>query len=120
MAQDWQELTRLTQSNPIIVERVRLADKKIAIEGDFELPPLVRLTIEDQVFVMAFVRCEGTIKEMEKTFGVSYPTIKSRLGRIAKQLEFVETVVSPPRDEILASLERGEITAQEAIERLSK
>jgi hypothetical protein len=57
---------------------------------------------------------------MEKTFGVSYPTIKSRLGRIAKQMEFVETVVSSPRDEILASLEHGEITAQEAIERLSK
>ena len=69
---------------------------------------------------MAFVRCEGTIKEMEKTFGVSYPTIKSRLSRIAQQLEFVETVVSPPRNEILASLERGDITAQEAIERLSK
>jgi len=54
------------------------------------------LTLEDQVFVMAFVRCEGTIKEMEKTFGVSYPTIKNRLGRIGKQLEFVETIVSSP------------------------
>ena len=120
MAQDWQELTRLTQGKPIVVERVRLDDKKIAIEGEFELPPLARLTLEDQVFVMAFVRCEGTIKEMEKTFGVSYPTIKNRLGRIGKQLEFVETVVSSPRNEILASLERGDITAQEAIERLEK
>ena len=120
MSQDWQELTKLTQGNPVFVERVRLVDNKISIEGEFELPPLARLTSEDQVFVMAFVRCEGTIKEMEKTFGVSYPTIKSRLGKIAKQLEFVETVVSPPRDEILASLEHGEITAQEAIERLSK
>ena len=120
MAQDWQELTRLTQGKPVVVERVRLVDNKIAIEGEFELPPLARLTSEEQIFVMAFVRCEGTIKEMEKTFGVSYPTIKNRLGKIAKQLEFVETVVSSPRDEILASLGRGEITAQEAIERLSK
>ncbi len=120
MAQDWQELTRLTQGKPVVVERVRLTDNKIAIEGEFELPTLARLTSEDQIFVMAFVRCEGTIKEMEKSFGVSYPTIKSRLGKIARQLELVETVVSPPRDEILASLERGEISAQEAIERLSK
>lgn len=120
MKQDWQELTQLTMGKPIVVERVRLADGKIAIEGEFELPPLARLTSEDQIFVMAFVRCEGTIKEMEKTFGVSYPTIKNRLGKIAKQLEFVETVVVLPRDEILASLERGEITAREAIERLSK
>jgi len=120
MAQDWQELSRITQGKPIVVERVRLADGRIAVEGEFELPPLARLTLEDQIFVMAFIRCQGTIKEMEKTFGVSYPTIKSRLGKIARQLEFVETVVSSPRDEILASLERGEITAQEAIERLSK
>ena len=120
MAHDWQELTRLTEGKPIVVERVRLTDKKIAVEGEFELPPLARLTLEDQVFVMAFVRCEGTIKEMEKTFGVSYPTIKSRLSRIAQQLEFVETVVPPPREDIMTSLERGEITAREAIERLSK
>jgi hypothetical protein len=120
VTQDWQELTRLTQGNPIVVEKVRLIEGKITIEGEFELPPLAKLTSEDQVFVMAFVKCEGTIKEMEKSFGVSYPTIKARLGKIAKQLEFVETVVSQPRDEILASLERGEISAHEAIERLSK
>jgi len=120
MTQDWQTLTRLTQGKPIVVERVRLTESKIAIEGEFELPSLARLISEDQVFIMAFIRCDGSIKEMEKTFGVSYPTIKNRLGKIAKQLEFVETVVSPSRDEILASLERGEITAQEAIERLSK
>jgi hypothetical protein len=120
MAQDWQELTRLTQGAPFTVERVRLAGKPIAIEGDFDLPPLARLTADDQVFVMAFVRCEGTIKDMEKTFGVSYPTIKSRLARIARQLELVETVESLPRNEILASLESGQISAVEAIERLSK
>src|SRR5947209_8382479 len=51
-AQDWQELTRLTQGRPIVVERVRLADRDIAVEGRFELPQLARLTAEDQVFVM--------------------------------------------------------------------
>ena len=117
---DWQELTRLTQGAPFVIERVRLTDSDIAIEGAFDLPPLARLSAEDQVFVMAFVRSEGTIKEMEKTFGVSYPTIKSRLSRIADQLQFVETVFTPPKHDIIAALERGEITAEEAIERLSK
>ena len=88
---DWQELTQLTQGQPIVVERVRLADKAIAIEGCFELPQLARLSLEDQVFATAFVRCHGSIKEMEQIFGVSYPTIKSRLTRIAKSLEFVDT-----------------------------
>ncbi len=119
---DWQELTKLTQGTPVIVERVRIVDSDIAIEGQFELPPLARLTAEDQVFVMAFVKSDGSIKEMERIFGVSYPTIKGRLSRIAGQFQMVESVTpaEPNKEEVLASLERGEITAAEAIERLSK
>ena len=119
---DWQELTRLTQGSPIIVEKVRLIDSDIAIEGQFELPPLARLSAEDQIFVMAFVKNDGSIKDMEKAFGVSYPTIKSRLSRIAGQFQMVEIISSPApqREETIAALERGEITAAQAIERLSK
>ena len=120
-AKDWQELTKLTQGAPLVVERVRLGD--IAIEGAFELPQLARLTLEDQVFVAAFLKSHGSIKEMEQVFGVSYPTVKARLNRIAAQLEFVDTNPAPlnsktGRSEILDRLERGEITAGEAIRQL--
>ncbi|MCP4704195.1 MAG: DUF2089 domain-containing protein [candidate division Zixibacteria bacterium] len=90
MAKDWQELTKLTGDEPIVVERVRLTNKDIAIEGSFELPPLAQLTMEDQIFAAAFVQSHGSIKEMERLFGVSYPTIKSRLNKIGDQLDFVE------------------------------
>ncbi len=115
---EWQELTRLTQGQPLVVERVRLAGKDIAIEGSFELPQLARLSAEDQVFVVAFLRSHGSIKEMEQVFGVSYPTIKARLTRIAGSLEFVETDPGPPRAEVLERLARGEIDATEAIRAL--
>jgi hypothetical protein len=115
---DWQELTRLTQGQPIVVEKVRLTGKDIAIEGRFELPQLARLNLEDQVFVVAFVRSHGSIKEMEQVFGVSYPTIKSRLTRIARSLEFVDTNPQPTRAEILGRLNRGEIDAEQAIREL--
>ena len=116
MASDWQELTKLTQHQPIVVERVRLTDRDITIEGSFDLPQLARLSLEDQVFVAAFIRSHGSIKEMEQVFGVSYPTIKARLNRIAGSLEFVETNPIPSQSEILDRLNRGEITAQEAIQ----
>lgn len=117
---DWQELTQLTQGQPIVIERISVVGKDIAIEGVFELPQLARLSQEDQVFITAFVRSHGSIKEMEQTFGVSYPTIKSRLNRISKSLEYVETNPAPPRAEILDRLDRGEITAQEAIEEMER
>src|ERR1700742_1147721 len=121
MAKDWQELTKLTQGAPLVVERVRMGD--IAIEGAFELPQLARLTLEDQVFVAAFLKSHGSIKEMEQVFGVSYPTVKARLNRIAGQLEFVDTNPAPLRPDsarslILDQLERGEISAAEAIRQL--
>lgn len=112
---DWQELTKLTQGRPIVVERVRLTEKDVAIEGSFELPQLARLNLEDQVFIIAFVRSHGSIKEMEQVFGVSYPTIKARLNRIAESLEFVDTNPTPSQAEILDRLKRGEIDAQAAI-----
>ena len=116
---DWQELTKLTQGQPIVVERVRLEGRDIAIEGRFELPQLAQLSSEDQVFIMAFLRCHGSIKEMEQTFGVSYPTIKSRLNRIAGRFEFVDTNPAPPRrTDVIDRLQRGEITAQDAIREL--
>ena len=112
---DWQALTRLTGGAAFQIERIRLADQDVAIDGHFEPPPLALLPAEDQVFVAAFVRCHGSIKQMEKYFGVSYPTIKNRLNRIADQLEFVDTSPHPSRAEVLDRLSRGEIAADEAV-----
>jgi hypothetical protein len=122
MAKDWLELTRLSGGSAMVVERVRLMDKDIAIEGQFDLPSLARLSAEDQIFVAAFIKADGSIKELERIFGISYPTVKNRLARIAGQIEYVEmkTTPSTSREAVLQQLERGEISAQEAIERLAQ
>jgi hypothetical protein len=114
---DWQELTNLTRGRPFVVERVRLANG-VAVEGSFEPPQLGQLSLEDQVFVTAFVRCHGSIKEMERIFGVSYPTIKSRLNRITQMLDCVETDPAPSRADVIDRLRRGEINAQQALREL--
>ena len=108
-------MLRIAQGSPIVIERVRIPEKQVAVEGAFTLPELARLSLEDQVFITAFLRSHGSIKEVEQIFGVSYPTIKSRLNRIAGLLEFVDTNPSPSRAEVLERLKNGEITAAEAI-----
>ncbi|MRR11042.1 DUF2089 domain-containing protein [bacterium] len=121
MGHDWHELTDLAADREFVVTEVRLKDSGIAIAGEFELPLLAGLRYEDQVFVGEFVRCHGSIKHMEKAFGVSYPTIKNRLNRIAARLQLVHVEIEPipePSDEVLDLLERGEISAEEAAERL--
>jgi hypothetical protein len=118
MIHEWQELTRLTKGEDVMIEQVKLMKSGITIKGLFELPALSRLTLEDQIFVIAFIRCHGSIKVMEELFGISYPTVKNRLNRIAQLLEFVE--VNPPtsRADILEQLETGEITVEEAEQKL--
>ncbi|MHB8105323.1 MAG: DUF2089 domain-containing protein [Dehalococcoidales bacterium] len=120
MAREWHELTRMTRGKPITIERVRLADSDIAIEGSFSLPPLASLSAEDQVFIMAFIRCSGSIKDMEELFGISYPTVKNRINRIAKQFEFISIEKIPIEEDVIDALEHGDISADEAIRRLSK
>src|SRR5512136_2025597 len=118
MKSDWQELTRITHGEPFTVERVRIEGSGIALEGSFELPPLARLTMEDQIFVTAFVRCHGSIKEMEALFGISYPTVKNRLNAIAGQLEFVDINPPTPKTDVLDQLDKGEISVEEALKKL--
>jgi hypothetical protein len=123
IARDWNALTRITAGAAFDIERIRLLDDDVVIEGRFELPALARLSSEDQVFVAAFVRCHGSIKQMEKFFGASYPTIKNRLNRIGALLPMVEVdapaeAEGPSVGELLTRLERGEMQVNEVLRRL--
>ena len=116
MSNEWHELTDLTGDRAFVVTEVRL-ENGVTIEGAFDLPPLARLRYEDQVFVSAFVRSHGSIKEMEKAFGVSYPTVKNRLNRIGNMLDFVDITPEPEPEtarsgpigsEVLRQLDSGQ------------
>ncbi len=91
----------------------------LAVEGEFELSALGKLSPEDQVFVIAFVRHHGSLKRMESLFGISYPTVKNRLNAISAKLD--KNFEAPsPNLEVLEQLSRGELTLAEALERISE
>ncbi len=125
---EWQALTKLTGGAAFEIERVRLLAQDVAIEGHFEVPPLAQLAAEDQIFVVAFVRCHGSIKQMEKFLGVSYPTIKNRLNRIGALLPFAEIDPDPDPErppvrspgELLSQLERGALSVDDVLRQLRK
>ena len=118
MKKEWANLTRLTGEREITIERVSIDGEGVAIEGPFDLPPLARLTAEDQVFVAVFVKSHGSIKQMEKHFGISYPTVKNRLNRIGDQLRFVDVESIADRSEVLDRLAKGEIGVGDALKEL--
>ena len=123
MSKEWQVLSKLGAGGAVEILRARLVEQDVVVEGPFELPPLARLSSEDQTFVAAFVRCHGSIKQVEQLFGVSYPTIKNRLNRIGAQLPFVEVApkpAPPSASELLTRLERGELSVDEVLNHLQQ
>ncbi len=90
----------------------------VSLDGEFEISPLGRLPLEDQLFVVAFLRTHGSIKKMEGLFGISYPTVKNRLNALTAELD--KSFEAPtPSSVILDQLARGEISVDEALEGMS-
>ena len=123
MKKDWEQLTKMTGDRSVTVQKVAIDGEDVTIDGAFELPPLARLKADDQVFVAVFVKCHGSIKQMEKHFGISYPTVKNRLNRVSEQLGFVDVEThddAPLSSDVLSQLERGEIAVEDAIELINR
>lgn len=100
------------------IREMRCDSCGLALHGEFEISALARLDLEDQAFVIAFLRNHGSIKKMEELFGISYPTVKNWLNAISGRLG--ESFQAPiPNSAILDQLAQGEITVDEALERLS-
>jgi hypothetical protein len=86
-------------------------------DGDFEVSPLASLPLEDQLFVVAFLRHHGSLRRMEELFGISYPTVKNRLNAIVGRLD--RSFEGPSANtRVLDALAAGEITVEEALRRI--
>jgi hypothetical protein len=60
------------------------------VEGVYELPVLASLSASDQQFVLQFIKVSGSLKEMAKHLGLSYPTVRNRLDDIINRINELE------------------------------
>ncbi|MDP2859090.1 MAG: DUF2089 domain-containing protein [Bacillota bacterium] len=98
----------------------------ITIEGRFNMCKFCYLNQEQREFVETFIRCRGNIKEVERELGVSYPTVRNRLDAVIMALgytveaEETDARVDEGRRKVLESLNKGEISAEDAIKILRR
>jgi len=109
------------------VTRLHCRQCDTTIEGHFETSRIARLSPDQLSFIETFIRCEGTIKRVEKELGISYPTVRARLEEVIQAMGFevISVLASTPgglsdadRAEILDRLDRGEISSEEALQQL--
>jgi hypothetical protein len=81
---------------------------------------LLRLAPDDLEFVVRFVRHSGSLKEIAKQYGQSYPTIRNRLNAIIEQLGGAdgESTGDDERHRILDALAKGTMSIVSAERRL--
>lgn len=88
---------------------------KITIEGEFELNKINRLTPEQLDFAITFLINRGNLKELEKIYDLSYPTLRNRLNAIASILSGSNIQDEEDVKDTLDKLNSGEITFDDAL-----
>lgn len=100
----------------LTVERLKCKKCGTVIENEFELSKLSYLSSEQLKFIEVFLECRGNIKDVEKELGISYPTVRSKLDEVILALGFsIEKKPAVNSTDIIDRLEKGEITAEEAV-----
>lgn len=104
------------------VTRLHCNSCDTTLEGDFAPGHFSNLSPEQLEFVITFVRCEGKINRVEQELDLSYPTIRNRLHEVIRALgyepgreETPEVVGAEKRSSVIADLESGKITAEQAM-----
>jgi len=103
----------------LLVTRMVCHNCGTALEGRVDMGRLFQLTPEQLHFVEVFLRCEGKINRMQRELGLSYPTVRSRLGEIIRALGYEvkeeQDEDNERRQEILQRLAHKEISSEEAL-----
>lgn len=89
----------------------------LKIEAHFEENEFANLCEDDLHFLRIFIHCEGRIRDMEKSLGISYPTVKAKLSTFKKQLQLTpqSTNEQPKESDLLDKLNNGEMSYEEVM-----
>lgn len=78
--------------SPLRVGRLFCGQCNTEVCGSFELPALAKLSEKEQQFVVDFIKSSGSLKDMAKNMGVSYPTVRNVLDDLIDKLNKIESL----------------------------
>jgi hypothetical protein len=107
-------------SGPLSVSELTCDQCGAKVVSRFEVCSVCRLPEDMYQFLMTFIKTRGSIKEMEKELGVSYPTVRGRMDELQRLLGFTPGGSAQSAKDVLDMLERGDISAEEAEEMLKQ
>ena len=106
-------------SGRLMVNGMRCETCGTELHGTFSLCRFCMLGEKDRMFIETFLRCRGSIKDVEKALGISYPTVRNMLDQTLRALDLLDEPANPRRA-ILEQLEAGKLSTEEAMQRLTE
>jgi len=76
--------------NDLIVKSLECTNCGTTVNGTYNLPILSMLNMEEQSFVLKFVKYSGSLKQMAKEMKLSYPTVRNILNDIISKIESMD------------------------------
>lgn len=73
--------------NALIVSQMKCPDCNTEVSGVYELPLYLKLTREEQEFILNFFLSSGSIKEMAKQAELSYPTMRNKMDDLIEKIK---------------------------------
>lgn len=96
-----------------------------SIRGRWSLGVFGRLTADQQTFLRLFVRSRGNLSEVERSLGVSYPTVRAKLEEVIEALQdepapapMTDAPREETRDDILQAIAAGRLGVEDGLARL--
>ncbi|MBP9777661.1 MAG: DUF2089 family protein [Rickettsiaceae bacterium] len=102
------------------VVKIECSNCNTRFEGKFDIPDLLKFSEDDLEFILNFVKCSGSLKDMAIQQKISYPTLRNKLNILIQTIENIGTKQEYSKDEILQLLEAGKISTKDAATMLQK
>lgn len=105
--------------NKLKVKTLSCSKCDTQISGSFTLTKFNYLTVDQLKFIEVFIKNRGSIKEVEKDLGVSYPTVRKMLDDTIRTLGYVpKNEVRVEKSDVLNQVKKGDLSVDEAVELL--
>ena len=82
---------------------------------------ITELEADELKFIRNFVLASGSLKEMASSYGVSYPTVRSRLNNVIEKIKISEENQEDPYEKLIKRLAiEGKVDVEAATVRIQE
>ena len=75
--------------NELAVEKLICNNCETQVVGNYQLTLFLKLSAEEQEFIMQFFLSSGSLKDMAKQMDVSYPTMRNKVDDLITKIKTI-------------------------------